>query len=65
MSFFSPVIYGGDSKNPNAKKLSVNHEFLKLTKEFCNIPAVKACRLATITDIYIPKYIFQKNHFLL
>ena len=59
MAFFSPVIYGGDSKNPNAKKLSVNHEFLKLTKEFCNIPAVKACRLATsnnqYTEIHLPE----------
>lgn len=65
MSFFSPVIYGGDSKNPNAKKLSVNHEFLKLTKEFCNIPAVKACRLATITDTYTEIYFPEEPFFVI
>jgi hypothetical protein len=65
MSFISPVIYGGDSKNPNAKKLSVNHEFLKLTKEFCNIPAVKACRLATITDMYTKIYFPEEPFFVI
>ena len=65
MAFFSLVIYGGDSKNPNAKKLSVNHEFLKLTKEFCNIPAVKACRLATGTDTYTKIHFPEEPFFVI